>query len=170
MYCKILIRNGFRQRDARKTVASIFIERGSKRQSLTPYKHSIYRTMLYVDIRDIYKAFELFATKILLENIDKRYNSLSHVINLVYPVPITILELAEIIRDTINRLTDGRLCPCIKIIDQHYQHLFSPDDKNKFKVVIRKMMKFLGLTKLKSPGESIKDMIRTKLKHTIKRY
>jgi len=48
-----------------KIAANIFIEKGLKGEPLTPFKHSMYRPMLYVDIRDVVKAFEIYVEKIL---------------------------------------------------------------------------------------------------------
>jgi len=42
------------------------------------------------------------------------------VLNFVYPEPITILELAEIVRDIIIKLTNGRRVPKIEIVDMPY--------------------------------------------------
>ena len=64
----------------KKTAANIFIEKGLKSQPITPYKHSMYRPMLYVDIQDVCKAFKLFADKILNNEIEKENNlSLIHI-------------------------------------------------------------------------------------------
>lgn len=54
-----------------KTAANIFIERGLRGESITPYKHSMYRPMLYVDINDICKAFEIYAKKFLNQDVKK---------------------------------------------------------------------------------------------------
>jgi UDP-glucose 4-epimerase len=48
-----------------KTAANIFIERALRGETITPYKHSMYRPMLYVDIEDVCLAYERFAIKIL---------------------------------------------------------------------------------------------------------
>lgn len=148
-----------------KTAANIFIERGLKGETLTPYKHSMYRPMLYVDIRDVCRAYEIFATKILYGEIVKEGGSLSHVLNIIYPEPITILELAEIIRDSIQRLTEGRLNPEIEIVDKGLPILFSPEDKTKFKIDISKAINFLGLRELNSPKKVIEELIKKKYAH-----
>ena len=147
----------------KKTAANIFIERGLKGQSITPYKHSMHRPMLYVDIRDVCKAFELFANKILNDEIKKENNSLHHIINVVYPEPITVLQLAEMVRDIIIELTSGKICPSIEIISSGLPSLFSQDDKDKFKVNISKAIKILGLKHLISPKESIRHIVKGKL-------
>jgi len=143
-----------------KTAANIFIERALKGKSITPYKHSMYRPMLYVDINDICKAFEIYAKKILNDEVKRGVNSLSHIVNVYYPEPITILELAEIVRDAIIEYTNGKIQPPIEIVDKGIPPLFSAEDKKKIKVDIHRAREFLGLTKLISPRESIKRIVR----------
>ena len=146
-----------------KTAANIFITRGLKGEPITPYKHSMYRPMLYVDIEDVCKAYEIFAKKILNEDLEKSRNSLSHIVNIYYPEPITILELAEIIRDAIVKYTGGKIKPRIEIVDQGKPMLFTKEDKYKIKVDITKAKKLLGLKKLVSPRESIEKIIKHRL-------
>jgi len=143
-----------------KTAANIFIERGLKGKSITPYKHSMYRPMLYVDVNDICKAFEIYVEKILSGKVKKEENSLSHIVNVYYPEPITILELAEIVRDAIIDYTNGKIQPPIEIVDKDIPPLFSAEDKKKIKVDISRARKFLGLTKLINPRDSIKRIVR----------
>jgi UDP-glucose 4-epimerase len=152
-----------------KTAANIFIERGLRGEPLTPYKHSMYRPMLYVDVRDVVKALDIYVNKILNGEVEKHGSSLGRVLNLVYPEPITILELAEIVRDTIAKLTNGEIVPKIEIVDQGLQPLFTEDSKYKFKVDISKTMKFLGIEKLIEPRKSIEDLVRIRLQRRMQR-
>ncbi|MHA1676316.1 MAG: NAD-dependent epimerase/dehydratase family protein, partial [Candidatus Njordarchaeales archaeon] len=128
-----------------KTAANIFITRGLRGESITPYKHSMYRPMLYVDIEDIVKAYEIFAKKILNGEIEKTENSLSYIVNVYYPEPITILELAEFVRDAIVKYTHGKIVPSTEIVDQGKPMLFTKEDKYRIKVDITKAKKLLGL-------------------------
>ena len=112
----------------KKTAANIFIERGLKGESITPYKHSMYRPMLYVDINDICSAYEKFSTKILKAEVDCGGNSLAHIFNVYYPKPVTILELAESIRDAIVKQTKGKVNPKVEIVDVGQQNLFESRD------------------------------------------
>ena len=146
-----------------KTAANIFITRGLRGEPITPYKHSMYRPMLYVDIEDVCRAYEIFAKKILNGELEKTGNSLSHIVNVYYPEPITILELAKIVRDTIVKYTDGKTNPRIEIIDQGQPLLFAKEDKDKIKVDVTKAKKLLGLEKLTSPTESIEKIIKDRL-------
>jgi len=143
-----------------KTAANIFIERGLKGESITPYKHSMHRPMLYANIGDICRAFEAYAKKILDNEIEKSGNSLAHIVNVYYPEPITILELAEIVKESIVECTSGKVRTKIEIVDKDIPPLFKEEDKNRIKVDLKKAKKFLGLEKLKSPRESIREIVR----------
>jgi UDP-glucose 4-epimerase len=145
-----------------KTAANIFIENGLKGKPLTPFKHSMYRPMLYVDINDVCYAFEVYARKILRGEV-KKGNSLDHIINLYYPEPITILELAEIVKNAIAKLTGGSVIPRIEIIDQGVKPLFQGNDKLKFSVDVSKSFKVLGINRLTQPREAIERIIRFRL-------
>jgi len=131
-----------------KTAANIFIERGLKGESITPYKHSMYRLMLYVDISDVCRSFE---------------NSLANIVNVFYPEPITIIELAETVRDEIVKITNSRINPKIEILDLGMPQMFTEEDKKQLKVNVDKMKRLLGIEQLKSPEQSIKELIRLKV-------
>lgn len=130
-----------------KTAANIFITRGLKGESLTPYKNSMFRPMLYVDIAGICNAYENFARKIVNDEFKKSNNSLTHIVNVYYPKPVTILELAGIVRDAVIKYSSGRVDPRIEIIDQGKPLLFDKEDKDKITVNITKVSKLLGLEK-----------------------
>lgn len=59
-----------------KTATNIFITRGLRGGPITPYKHSMYRPMFYVDIEDICKAYKVFAKKILDGQLEKNRKQL----------------------------------------------------------------------------------------------
>jgi UDP-glucose 4-epimerase len=143
-----------------KTAANIFIERGLKGEAITPYKHSMHRPMLYANIDDICRAFEAYAKKIFDHEIEKSSNSLAHIVNVYYPEPITILELAEIIKESIITCTSCKVKPKIEIVDNHVPLLFTKEDKNRIKVDVNKAKKLLGLESLKTPRESIQEIVK----------
>ena len=145
-----------------KTAANIFIERGLKGEAITPYKHSMYRPMLYADIGDICQAFEAYANKILKNQIKKSGNSLAHIVNVCYPDPITILELAEIIKESVVECTGGKTRPKIEIVDEGIPPLFTKDDKSQIKANLKKAREFLGLETFKSPRESIREIVKAR--------
>lgn len=144
----------------KETAANIFIEKGLKGEALTPYKHSMHRPMLYANIGDICRAFEAYTNGILNNEIEKGSNSLAHIVNVYYPEPITILELAKIVKESVIECTNRKIMPKIEIVDQGIPSMFKENDKNRIKVDTNKAEKLLGLKKLKSPRESIIEIIK----------
>ena len=147
----------------KETAANIFIERGLKGEAITPYKHSVHRPMLYANIGDISRAFETYAKKILANEIEKSDNSLAHIVNVYYPEPITILELAEIVKESIIECTSGKVMPKIEILDKGIPPLFNGEGKYRIKVNVEKARLLLGLEKLKSPKESVTEIVKLRL-------
>jgi UDP-glucose 4-epimerase len=146
-----------------KTAANLFIERGLARQSMTPYRHSMYRPMLYVDLRDVGIAFENLAKRILDGEIDKGENSLAHVVNLCYPRPVTILELAQIVQKSILRHSNGTISPKIEIVDTH-EVLAKRDRKSSIKVDTSKAVRLLRVRGLRTPQQSIDKIVENRLR------
>ena len=140
-----------------KTAAAMFITEGLKGKPLTPYRHSMYRPMLYVDMKDVCNAFEAYIKKILKEEIRKE--EASHIVNLCWPEPVTILELATMIRDAIVRHSNGRIKPEIKIVDSGLPVLFTPRDKDLIKIDISKVKSCLGLEKMTNPKETLEKIV-----------
>jgi len=143
-----------------KTVANIFVENGLEGKPLTPFRHSMFRPMLYVDIGDICKAYENLAKKILNDEVRKGTNSLAHIFNVFYPEPVTVIDVAETVRDAIVRHTCGSLQPKIEVVDTGQPVLFHEDDKKHIVVDIGKATKALQLGRLRSPKESIEDILK----------
>ena len=75
---------------------------------MTPFKHSMYRPMLYVDVRDVARAFRAYAERILNGELEKGGGSPRRVLNLFYSEPFTVLEVAEMVRDVIGGLLGAR--------------------------------------------------------------
>lgn len=146
-----------------KTAANLFITKGLKEEPLTPYKHSMYRPMLYVDMGDVCAAFGTYADKILRGEVSKGESSLAHIVNLCYPEPVTILELATMIKDAITSYSKNNIIPEIKIVETEQQNLFAAEDKELIKVDVRKAIEFLGLRKLKSPKESVERIVKGRM-------
>ena len=146
-----------------KTAANLFITRGLKGEPLTPYKHSMHRPMLYVDIEDVCRAFEVYSEKILKNEIPEEENSLAHVVNLCYPEPITILELANTIRDTIVKLSGNKIVPKIEIVDTGALELFTVENKHSIRVDIRRAAELLGLKKMNPPRKSVERIVKKRL-------
>lgn len=150
-----------------KTAANIFISNGLSGKPITPYKHSMYRPMLYVDIRDVCRAFEVYAEKIVSGEIKKSDNSLDHIFNLVYPEPITIYDLAITVKELIRELTGGRIDPPVEVIDKGLPSKYEKDDAKKINVDLSRARKILGMEKLISPRESLRFIIEGRLKKLI---
>jgi len=122
--------------------------------------------MLYVDINDVCKAVRMYAMKIVSGEIRKEENSLSHVVNLCWPKPITIIELAHTIRNAITKLTKEKIRPRIEIVDKGQPILYKATDKQNLKVDISKVHRFLGITNLTNPKKSIERIVQTYLLKT----
>lgn len=146
-----------------KTAAAIFIRRGLEGNPLTPYKHSMYRPMLYVDVNDVCRTFEVYAKKIFTGNVCAGEASLSHIVNVYWPKPVSILELAEMIREAIVNCSDGEIKPRIEIADRGRPIVFTPEDKDLIKVDISKVKAFLGLERMTSPKETIERLVRERM-------
>jgi len=142
-----------------KTAANLFIQQGLGGSAITPYRQSMHRPMLYVDINDICRAFENYIDKILGGAMEKEKDSLEHIVNVYYPKPMTILELAQSIQDSITESTDRKIIPKLEIVDTHEEVLFKESDKNLMRVDINKARNFLNLECLKSPRESIRGLV-----------
>ena len=146
-----------------KTAANLFISKGLRREAITPYKDSMYRPMLYIDIGDVQRGVESYAKKILNGEVCKEANSLHHIVNLCWPEPVTVFELAEIVRDLVIKCTNGKINPAIKIVDTGQPSLFSPGDKKLMEVDISKARGFLGLKNLVSPNKSLERVISKRI-------
>lgn len=146
-----------------KTAANIFIRKGLQGEPITPYKTSMYRPMLYVDIEDICMSYEILITKFLENNFEKDDNSLSHIVNVYYPNPLTILELAKIIQRVIIEKTNGVVHPPINIVDQGKQMLFNPDDIKRLEVDISKAKNILEINNFISPRQSVEKIVNMHL-------
>lgn len=145
------------------TAASTFIDKALKGEQLTPYEHSMHRPMLYVDVMDICRAFESFAFKILDGKLAHTGNSLENIVNVYYPVPISILDLANMVRESVMDCSNGRLRPQVSIMKTDQPSLNSPNDKSMMKVDVSKAKNFLGLDRLASPREVIDRIVESRL-------
>lgn len=146
-----------------KTAANLFITKGLKGEPLTPYKHSMYRPMLYVDVNDVCAAFRAYAEKILRGGISKEGGSLAQIVNLCYPEPTTILELAMMVKDAITTCSRNKKIPEIKIVDTGQPNLFAAKNKELIKVDVRKTIELLGPRKMNSPKESIERIVKNRM-------
>jgi UDP-glucose 4-epimerase len=149
-----------------KTAANIFISNGLSGKPITPFKDSMYRPMLYVDIEDICNSYEIFIRKIIKDGFTKAEKNIPYVVNIYYPQPITILELAEIAQAAIIKSTRGQIKPELVIIDQGKPPLFTKDDKTKITVDMKKSVELLGSKQLTDPAQSIERIVKARLSKT----
>jgi nucleoside-diphosphate-sugar epimerase len=145
------------------TAASTFIEKGLKGEQLTPYEHSMHRPMLYVDVMDLCRAFESLVLKILDGQLVPTVNSLESIVNVYHPVPISILDLANMVRESVIACSNGRLRPEVSIVKTDQPSLNSPNDKNMMEIDVSKAKNFLGLDRLASPREVIDRIVKSRL-------
>jgi UDP-glucose 4-epimerase len=138
------------------TAASIFIRNALSGKPLTPYKHSMYRPMLFVDVEDVCKAYEVVVGKVL----EGGLRGVNNVFNIVYPEPVTVIELAEYVKQIVYEETSGKINPSIEVVDKGLPAAFTPEDKHRFQVKIEKAKGVLGLVSLKSPLESLRTLIQ----------
>jgi len=149
----------------KETAANLFITKALNGDEITPYRHSMYRPMLYVAIEDVCKAFEKYI-KIILETEKTQTNSFHHIVNLGYPEPITILDLANIVKESVIKHSNGKIQPKITIVDKGISELYTLEDKNKIRLDIRKVKEFLKIDRLISPQEAIDEIVKKKLGNT----
>jgi nucleoside-diphosphate-sugar epimerase len=148
-----------------KTAANIFISKGLKGEPLTPYKSTMHRPMLYVNISDVCRAFEVFANKIFTNGINKNEGSFARTVNVLWPTPTTILDLANVVRDRIVNHSSGRITPEIRVIDTGEPPLYREGDSDRIRVDISKARDFLGLRDLKSIERSIDEIVERKIQN-----
>jgi len=140
------------------TVANLFIEKALNGEPMTPFKHTQYRSMLYVDIQDVCAAFENLATRII-----NGKQGTANVVNLVWPTPMTIIDLARIVRTELVKLTHDQIKARIQVIDKGVKPAYTLTDKKRFTVDISKARDLLGPRKLTSPQQSIERILPQRL-------
>jgi len=126
-----------------KTAANIFINQAVNNKDITPFKDTRYRPMLYVDVNDVSVAI-----KRLIEIL----NSNCEIVHIAHREPITILELAQIIKMLSNSKSE------VKVVD-NTEDEFKPEDKNYCYMDLNRLKKRLGMSKLISTEESLKRII-----------
>jgi len=95
--------------------------------------------------------------------IHKECMRLSNVVNLYWPEPITILELARMVKDAVIKYSGGKIRPGIEVVDTGESTLFTPEDKDLIKVDVSKVKSFLGLERMTDPKETIEKLVKEKL-------
>jgi nucleoside-diphosphate-sugar epimerase len=145
------------------TAANIFIDNAIRGEPLAPYEHSMYRPMLYVDIADVCRAFHSYAQKILQGGTRKTGDSLHSIVNVFYPEPITILELAGIVKDCVTECSAGRIRPEVVTRKTGQNSPYTPNDKELMRVDVSKAKEFLGIEALTHPRAVIDRIVRSRI-------
>jgi nucleoside-diphosphate-sugar epimerase len=147
-----------------KTAANIFIENGLSGKPITPFSHSMHRPMFYVDLNDIMKAYTAFIRKILgdeLKNMGN--NSLEHIVNVYNPEPITIYELAELVRDAVIKHSLGKIIPQIQVVNTGQEMTYEKNEKPRLTANVQKALRLLNLKDFKHPRESIEQLVKNRM-------
>jgi nucleoside-diphosphate-sugar epimerase len=142
------------------TAASIFIRNALSGKPLTPYKHSMYRSMLFVDVENVCKAYEVVVDRVL----EGGLRGVNNVFNVVYPEPVTVIELAKYVRQVVYEETGGRINPPIEVVDKGLPSAFTPEDKHRFQVKIDRIRGLLSGHILKSPKDALRNLVRNMLR------
>jgi len=147
-----------------KTAANIFIDNALNGKPITPFSHSMHRPMFYVDLDDIVKAYDAFIRKILSDELESTgNNSLEHIVNVYNPEPITIYELAEIVRDTVINQSSGSIIPQIQVINTGQDMIYEKNKKTRLAANMQKALKLLNLKVFKHPRESIEQLVKNRI-------
>jgi len=144
------------------TAANLFIDNALKGEPMTPFKHTQYRPMLYVDIMDVCAAFESLTTSVSSAPIQQK----TQVVNLVWPKPITIIELARIVQKKLVEVTGGKVKARIKVVDTGVDPIYTHRDAKRFRANISKAQEILGTRKLTDPQQTIERILRHRLATT----
>jgi UDP-glucose 4-epimerase len=143
------------------TAANIFIDNALKGVPMTPFRHTLHRPMLYVDLGDVCRAFESLALQILGN--DPMSREEPAIVNLVCPPPLTIIELARIVQKKVIRLTHGTKKPKVQIVDKGIRPIYTSRDKRLFAVDISRARRLLGNGRLTTPSQSIEMMLSKRM-------
>jgi nucleoside-diphosphate-sugar epimerase len=144
------------------TAANIFIEKAMSRKPITPFKHSMNRPMFYVSVNDICKTVEKFISYIVSKSSQSK-NNIDHIMNLAYPDPISILDLANIVQKSVQTLSDGKINPEVSIIDKSIPETGDSDDKNKIHLDISKIKNYFEIDSLEKPEDTINELIKYRM-------
>lgn len=146
-----------------KTAANTFIFNALIGKPITPYKHSMYRPMLYIDVDDVCKAVKAYSKKLLDNEIEDKRNSLAHIVNLAWPKPITILDLAEIVKSAVKICSKGKIAPTIEVVDTGVSIPSEMLEKTEMRLSVENATRFLGIKSVTNPRESIERLVRKRM-------
>jgi nucleoside-diphosphate-sugar epimerase len=144
------------------TAANIFINKALSGEPITPFKHSMNRPMFYVSVNDVCNVIEKYIDYII--NQDKQnVNNIEHIMNVAYPDPISILDLANFVQKSVQNISDGEINPKVSIIDKSIPEIGDPDDKNKIHLDISKIKNYLEINSLEKPEDTINKLVKYRM-------
>jgi nucleoside-diphosphate-sugar epimerase len=144
------------------TAANIFINKALSGEPITPFKHSMNRPMFYVSVNDVCNVIEKYINHIINQD-SQDVTNIEHIMNVAYPEPISILDLAKFVQKSVENLTNGKIKPEVTIIDKSIQEVGDPDDKNKIHLDISKIKKYFEINSLEKPENIINELIKFRL-------
>ena len=139
-----------------------FIDNGINGQKITPFKQSLHRPVFLIHIDDVCRSLRIIICKLKKNKKFLRENQ-SHVINLSYPEPMTILDLAKTVRDSVKKYSLNKISPQVKIIDKGITNEYNKGDKQRAKYDISKLRRVLGIKNLIEPKKEIQHEIQKRL-------
>lgn len=148
------------------TAASTFIDKALQGSPLTPFKHSMYRPMFFVDIDDVAEAYYAFSKGILNDEIPRSSDSFMHIVNFFLPKPVTVLDLATIVAESVHDLTNHALSPQIEVVDKGVVPVFTIEDSKRVHGNSMKSLKLLRVEPTISVRGSIDKVVRKRLGST----
>lgn len=146
------------------TAANLFIDSAIIGKPITPYRDTQHRPMLYVDIADVCRAFEVMAKRIV--TCKERMNGFTQIVNLFTPPPLTIIDLARTIRSLVIKLSNGKIRPPIRILDRRQKSLYYPRHKRLITADSSKFQQLLG-TRLTDPRSTIERLLASRMANTM---
>jgi len=127
-----------------KTAASIFINQALTEKPITPFKSSMYRPMLYVDVDDA-----VGAVRKMIDVVDKK----CEIVHIGNVKPITIEELAHLVKKISKSNSE------VKIVDDGKED-FKKDDKEWCGLDLTRMKRVLGIDKLIKYEDTFNGLIK----------
>jgi len=147
-------------------VVNVFIEQALKGNELTPFLHSVNRPLSFISIKDICKSIEAYVNLIINGKNNELIN-MPNLVNLSYPLPLSVLELANIVIESVTKLSNGKIRPKMRIVDKGVKSKFNESDKTKVKFDMSLAQKWFGISNFISPREEIEKIIEKRLNSTI---
>lgn len=145
------------------TAANIFIEKALRGEALTPFKHSMHRPMFFVDIADVTEAYMAFTKGILNSEIPRSNDSFFHIVNFFLPEPVTVLDLARTVAESVRELSGQSLNPQVEVVDAGLESPFAAEDRMRIHGNVQKSINLLHVAPQTEVRESIDRIVRERL-------